>query len=557
MEIVNEKKETEAAYGEDNRQAKDVSNMEAMDPWNPPYPPCAPGPCKDFTSHIKLIKEWMHQKQAFLAAYRATHTIIPDRTHEMANDAFFDKLPRLAPILEKDSVKLFLNLFMNDRVGLAWGFVITPQTFNQMIVQNALRCAKVALEGKAPELDGYRANPNYMNQCGYFPLHEAAETFSTDMIKLLFHYGASANLRTVGPNVVEGLLPLHVAVENACLHKFLEDNLLPDKENRDYVYRLIQLLCLPEMKIFLDTTRLIAERTDDLLAELWKYIKDGKLAETAVLLLSAQKQIRTGSSFKTNGNCVTDGDGFFIISKLCADDILALDSEISQKRAGKKQLKADKKLKRMSWVLVNAINEAGEALDSYIRAHPEVTSAMQVSHIDVLERVSSILKNHGVFPTGECINTGNLCPYEHQLSRSSDGELPVKDDVYGTVEKVRYSRTGVFIFSAVCLFGIQICGRATRKKRPKGWELEYTRRSFFPYWKSVLSQLHGTSPIIKLQTIQETEENWNRSVAERSPPISNNNLGLLGRVPQLTSNQQSRRLFGTTASIVLKLLKHA
>lgn len=169
----------------------------------------------------------------------------------------------------------------------------------------------------------------------------------------------------------------------------------------------------------------------------------------------------------------------------------------------------------------------------------QVTSAMQVSHIDVLERVSSILKNHGVFPTGECINTGNLyslrpkiCPYEHQLSRSSDGELPVKDDVYGTVEK------------------------ATRKKRPKGWELEYTRRSFFPYWKSVLSQLQGTSPIIKLQTIQETEENWNRSVAERSPPISNNNLGLLGRIPQLTSNQQSRRLFGTTASIVLKLLKH-
>jgi hypothetical protein len=166
---------------------------------------------------------------------------------KMANDAFVDKLRRLASILEKDSVKLFLNLFENDRVGLAWGFVITPQTFNQMIVQNALRCAKVALEGKAPELDGYRANPNYMNQSGYFPLHQAAEMFSTDMIKLLFHYGALANLRTVGPEVVEGLLPLHVAVQNACLHKFLEDNLLPDKENRDYVYRLIQLLCLPEM----------------------------------------------------------------------------------------------------------------------------------------------------------------------------------------------------------------------------------------------------------------------------------------------------------------------
>jgi hypothetical protein len=68
--------------------------------------------------------------------------------------------------------------------------------------------------------------------------------------------------------------------------------------------------------------------------------------------------------------------GFFIISKLCADDILALDSEISQKKAVNKRLKAEKKLKRMSWVLVNAINEAGEALDSYIRAHPEVSNRL-------------------------------------------------------------------------------------------------------------------------------------------------------------------------------------
>uniref|UniRef100_A0ACD5XKL3 Uncharacterized protein n=1 Tax=Avena sativa TaxID=4498 RepID=A0ACD5XKL3_AVESA len=535
MEIMHKTNAAEAANDENDGKGKDVSSMEENDPWNPPYPPCVPAACKDLTGRIEAIQEWLSQKHALLAASRATHTIIPDRTPESMIDAFFDKLPRLVPILEKDSVKLFLNLFKHDTLGLAYGFVITPQTFNQMIVQNAVRCAKVALEGKAPELNGHRANPNYMNLCGYFPLHQAAEMFSADMVKLLFHYGASANLCTAGPEVVEGLLPLHVAVENACRHKFLEDNLLPDKENRDYVYRIIQLLCLPEMKIFLDTIRLIAERTDDLLAELWKYIKDGRLAETAVLLLAAQKKIRTRSSFKGNGNCSKDGDGFFIISSLCVEDILALDLEIIQKRAGKKQLKAEKKLRHLAWVLVNAINEAGEALDSYIREHPEVPSAMQVSHVEVLEHVSSILKNHGVFPTGECINTGNLCPYEQEISRSSDEELPDKHDAYATTKK------------------------AARKKQPRGWELEYTRRSFFPYWKSVLSsRLHETEPpIIKLQTLQETEENWNKSVAEKSPPVPSNNLSLLGRIPRLTSNQQSRRLFGTAASTVLKLLKHA
>ncbi|XBI62996.1 hypothetical protein VPH35_043500 [Triticum aestivum] len=237
-----------------------------------------------------------------------------------------------------------------------------------MIVQNALRCAKVALEGKAPELYGHPANPNYMNSHGYFPLHKAAEMFSADMIKLLFRYGASANLRTAGPEVIEGLLPLHVAVENACQHKFLEENLLPDKGNTDHVYRFIQLLCLPEMKIFLDTVRLIAERTDGLLAELWKYIKDGKLSETAVLLLAAQKKIRTVSY--ENGNIKTDG--FSIISNLCTENVVAIDSEIAQNRARKKQqLKADKKLRRMALLLVIVICEAGEALDAYIRAHPE------------------------------------------------------------------------------------------------------------------------------------------------------------------------------------------
>ncbi|KAM3347965.1 hypothetical protein ACQJBY_021719 [Aegilops geniculata] len=530
MEMMH--KATESAYDEDNGKGKDVSSTEENDPWNPPR---VPAPAKDVTEHIKSIKQWMSQKHAFLAASRAAHTIIPDRTPQSVNDAFVDKLPRLVPILEKDSVRLFLNLFKHETRGLAWGFVITPDTFNEMIVQNALRCVKVALEGKAPELNGHRANPNYVNSSGYFPLHLAAEMFSANMIKLLFRYGASANLRTTGPEVTVGLLPLHVAVENACRHKFLEENLLPDKENTDYVFRLIQLLCLPEMKIFLDTVRLIAERTDDLLAELSKYIKDGKLAETAVLLLAAQKKIRTGSSFKENGNSKTDG--FSIISHVCTEDAVAIDSQITQNRVRKKQqLKVDKKLRRMALLLVIVICEAGEALDAYIRAHPEVPYAMQVAHDEVLKRVSSILNNHGFCPTGECINIENLCPYVQQSSCLSDKMLPNKHAGYATAEK------------------------AARKKQPRGWELEHARRSFVPHWKAVLfSQLEARacpSPMVELKTIREMDEILNKA-AEGSSSIPSSNIGLLGRIPRLTSNHQSRRLFGTAASTVLKLLKHA
>lgn len=111
-------------------------------------------------------------------------------------------------------------------------------------------CKSYILEGKAPRLNGYHANPNCINPYGYFPLHEAAERFSVDMIKLLFRHGASSNVRTVGDDIIENLLPLHVAVENTCLHKYLEDNLFPYQNHRDYIYKIIHLLCMPEMVCF-------------------------------------------------------------------------------------------------------------------------------------------------------------------------------------------------------------------------------------------------------------------------------------------------------------------
>jgi hypothetical protein len=167
------------------------------------------------------------------------------------NDTLFDNYDELKPIIKKDSVQCFLRLFKNcGGRGMSWSLTVTARTLNLMVCFNALRCAKVVLEGKAPELYGMHANPNCINPYGYFPLHEAAERFSCDMIKLLLRHGASANVRTVGNDVIENLLPLHVAIENTCMHKYLEDNLSPSQSHLEYIYKLIHLLCLPEMVCF-------------------------------------------------------------------------------------------------------------------------------------------------------------------------------------------------------------------------------------------------------------------------------------------------------------------
>jgi hypothetical protein len=89
-----------------------------------------------------------------------------------------------------------------------------------------------------------------MNKYGHFPLHEAAGTFSVEMIKLLIRKGASANVRMAG-NTAKGVVPLHIAVDNTCLHNYLEDKLSPNREypcySKEDIYKLIHLLCLPEM----------------------------------------------------------------------------------------------------------------------------------------------------------------------------------------------------------------------------------------------------------------------------------------------------------------------
>ncbi|CAL5044477.1 unnamed protein product [Urochloa decumbens] len=540
----------------DNDKAKDGSTMEKIeDPWNPPYSPCPPYNDSSKT-HWEHANEWLLKTTAFVANSRATKIIMPDRTPQWVSDALWHKVPDLVSILDEDDVEHFLHFFSNNKRCMSWGFIITPETFNYIVSENALHCAKVALEGKAPELIGHRASPNCMNPYGYFPIHEAAERFSVDMVKLLFKYGASANVRTAGKEIKENLLPLHVAVENTCLHKYFEDNLFPCQDHRDYIYKLIQLLCLPEMKIFLDTTRLLAKNTDNLLDELWNYVEDSKLVQTAVLLLAAQESIRVGSSSKKR-KAICKQDGFEIIMARMMKHSVALKWGMGQIGRASNQLDASSALECTA-LLVDLISRAGEALGAYIQKHSEVTQ------LEVLEQVSSILKDHGFFPNSQGIDVTNLHPFDCKMfaKPGESGDLNATNIATGMVPHAT-SEKGV-------------------KNRPaRGRNLEYLRNSFFPYWRSVLlSNVDVTIFPAYAVTDPKCRLNLNKqhhnSVDKGSSLIiTSRSLNLMGRTQQATSYSRlfataalnraraqqitssviSRRLFGTAAMTLLKVLK--
>ena len=123
-------------------------------------------------------------------------------------------------------------------------------------------------------------------------------------------------------------------------------------------------------KIFLDTTRLLAEKTNNLLEELWNYIENGKLIQSAILLLAAQEQIRRGCSSKINGS--SKKDGFYVINKRILWLSFTLRWEKGSNEMAEKLLKERRALIDCTGLLVDVISHTGQRLSSYIQAHSEV-----------------------------------------------------------------------------------------------------------------------------------------------------------------------------------------
>ena len=94
------------------------------------------------------------------------------------------------------------------------------------------------------------------------------------------------------------------------------------------------------------------------------------------------------------------------------------------------------------------------------------------------------------------------------------------------------------------------------KKITRGCGLKYARESFFPYWRSVLepqssAKMSFVKPMLTVEQI-----NHDRGLS-KTTNIGSTFGQLMGRVPQPIANHQPRRLFGTTALTLLKVVKNA
>jgi hypothetical protein len=92
---------------------------------------------------------------------------------------------------------------------------------------------------------------------------------------------------------------------------------------------------------------------------------------------------------------------------------------------------------------------------------------------------------------------------------------------------------------------------------PRGWEIEYTRKSYLPYWRSVLESKVPVKvmPTRHLLTIEGIRKSRNKPASQGSPRIDEFNLGLAERFKKFSN--QHKRTFCSVAVPLLKVLRKA
>jgi hypothetical protein len=101
------------------------------------------------------------------------------------------------------------------------------------------------------------------------------------------------------------------------------------------------------------------------------------------------------------------------------------------------------------------------------------------------------------------------------------------------------------------------------KKTPGGWDPTYMRRSFFPYWRSVLVARckdgiqHPSYAVEDDKSDKFLLELFGSRMSHGPSFLRNHNTGLAGRIQQLTSTRQSRTYSTSALKTLAKVLRIA
>ncbi|GAV91032.1 hypothetical protein CFOL_v3_34432 [Cephalotus follicularis] len=296
-----------------------------------------------------------------------SHALCPDHELQLAiiNDDKDEVIDMIEFYVQSGELKLFTDSVLAHLMGFVTEYLAT-------------NCATALVRGES----SLRVDLNVPLPHGSYPLHHAASVFSLYLIDLYLQHGANIGV------VYNGLLPLNVALEKLCYH-----NYLVDWTPEDSIFKLITIICLPQMKVPLEATKLLAQHTKETAQEFLRYAKDGRPLQMAVLLMVARDIVLAPS-------CSQEGltlNGFMSIRRCIKEEIFSLiQDEVGLAGGSQKSMPSrvfkDKIAGLFSVLtLLDVFEKAGDAIDAYLRLDP----TNKLSKARVVKDVKSILLKAG------------------------------------------------------------------------------------------------------------------------------------------------------------------
>uniref|UniRef100_A0A5B6YSH7 Uncharacterized protein n=1 Tax=Davidia involucrata TaxID=16924 RepID=A0A5B6YSH7_DAVIN len=273
-----------------------------------------------------------------------------------------------------------------------------PEILDWICSYNAVDCATALLEGET----GFIVDLNVPLIQGEYPLHVAADNASYDMTDLFLRHGARTDVRTIDGLFKGGMIPLNVMLQKLSYHRYLVD-----WTPKQSIFKLIVILCLPQMRMPLELIKLLAWNTKEVNEVFYHYAMEGKLIEMAALLMVAREKVMASSMFQ--GEDFSGLDGSMSIRQSILKEITLLtDEEIkligNSKRCKSVQMVKDKKaVMTLGLLLLELFERDCDAIDTYRQ-----TVRSQMPKQKVAEGIKMLLGEVGFFFKDRDINLSNI-----------------------------------------------------------------------------------------------------------------------------------------------------
>ncbi|KAJ7970213.1 Ankyrin-3 [Quillaja saponaria] len=205
-------------------------------------------------------------------------------------------------------------------------------------------------------------------------LHTAACVYNYDMVVALMNRGARTDLRcNREKQYIDGMIPLNVAVHCFCTIDEFVNKWTP----KDSLFNLVIRLSNPfRTRNKLRVARLLFWNTEGIEYEIYRYAKEGKVLELAVLLLVAPKKVLSPSIFEnmTNFSCPHGNTTLrqYITSEIAS--LTTLRTRLVHEIGSYALLqKCNDKLAKMKsmLMLLELFERAGDKITAYIQQKPD------------------------------------------------------------------------------------------------------------------------------------------------------------------------------------------